>query len=470
MRILHALHDYLPEQVAGIEVYTNRVAHDQARQHEVGILFARLGASASAGDVETSVEGAVSLFALAQDRRWHRFERTWLDPRVEPGIERGLDAFRPDVVHVQHLGNLGLSLPRIARRRGIPVVMTLHDHWLSCASGGQRFHADRTRCEVLDESRCGACVSSQIGPALRMRGARQRARLRRAASAVPVLDRSPSGDDRDAPSPTPTRPGRSGVAKRVWTSLVRHAGQRAIEARWSALRAFASEVDLFVSPSGDMRRGAIEFGLEEGRCLHVPHGLSLEGEVGRPPAERARRFGYVGSIVPHKGVHDLVRAFETLPEDARLDLWGSLDDAPAYVAEVRAWARHPGIRFRGEARPNEVAGHVAALDAVIVPSVWRENAPLSILEALALGRPVVASRVGGHPELLGALEPLLFEPGDVPALAAVLRRLADEPGFARSMAERVPRVPPIEEHTAALEAIYRRVGPGSAFPRDGSPS
>lgn len=215
-----------------------------------------------------------------------------------------------------------------------------------------------------------------------------------------------------------------------------------------------------------MRRGAIEFGLEEGRCLHVPHGLSLEEEVGRPPADRARRFGYVGSIVPHKGVHDLVRAFETLPEDARLDLWGSLDDAPAYVAEVRAWARHPGIRFRGEARPNEVAGHVAALDAVIVPSVWRENAPLSILEALALGRPVVASRVGGHPELLGALEPLLFEPGDVAALAAVLRRLADEPGFARSMAERAPRVPPIGEHTAALEAIYRRVALESASGRD----
>ena len=453
MRILHALHDYLPEQVAGIEVYTNRVAHDQARRHEVGILFAALSTGEETGALEASSEDRVRLFAVTQHRRWRRFEQTWRDPQIEDGIERAIDAFSPDVIHVQHLLNLGLALPEIARRRGIPLVMTLHDHWLSCAAGGQRFHADRTRCDELSADRCGSCVTPQVGPALALRGAIQRRRAERGASD----SGSPADDSVDALDESRRVGSRAQVLRRAWSAIARATGRRGVEARWDALRAFVGDGTLFIAPSLDMRAAALSFGVAGDRCLHVPHGLTLGREPGTPPGRLARRFGYVGSIVPHKGVLELVRAFESLPEEARLDVWGSLGDAPDYVREVRAAARHPGIRLQGEASPSRVPDLMAEMDALVVPSLWRENAPLSILEAFSLGRPVVASRIGGHPELCASLSPLLFDPGHVEGLASVLTRLATEPEFARDMALRVPRVPSVVEHTQALDSVYERV-------------
>ena len=94
MRILHALHDYLPDQVAGIEVYTNRVAHEQARAHDVGILFARMDPSRPTGFVESSREGAVSLYGLVQNRRWLRFAQDLARPGDPPRDRLGARRLR----------------------------------------------------------------------------------------------------------------------------------------------------------------------------------------------------------------------------------------------------------------------------------------------------------------------------------------------------------------------------------------
>lgn len=470
MRILHALHDYLPDQVAGVEVYTNRLALDQSRRHEVGVLHACVRPHRPTGEVRRTIDGPLTLFGVVQNRRWTRFEQTWSDDSLTAGFEEVLLAFAPNVLHVQHLMNLGTALPAVARRHGVPIVMTLHDHWFACAAGGQRFRGDRSRCDTLDADRCGACIATQRGPALAVRGARQRRRSR-SASSRPELGVKPAlGIASEAVAP---RMGMSSVwvssvsarARHGWRALTASSGRPRIEARWSALRAMSRNIDVFFAPSRDMRAAAIEFGLPAERILHVPHGMPVDVPQTASAPERARRFGYVGSLVPHKGVHDLVRAFDGLPEDATLDVFGALTDAPRYVDELRSLARHPGIRFHGEQRPEEVPARIAGLDVVVVPSIWRENAPLSILEAFALGRPVVASRIGGHPELLGPLDALLFEPGDVQHLASLLLRLAGEPGFVQAMAARIPAVPPLEDHTAALEAVYNRLrvaAPGEA--------
>ena len=341
--------------------------------------------------------------------------------------------------------------------------MTLHDHWVACAAGGQRFRADRERCETLDGARCGACATPQLGPALVLRGARQRRRHEAARSGSSTATSAFGAGPR----------GKQAVASRMraaWTHMAASAGRAGVEARWRAMRRLAEDIDFFIAPSQDMRDAAIEFGLPADRCLHLPHGLSVDASPGPPPASRVRRFGYVGSLVPHKGLHDLVSAFRGLPEDATLDVYGSLHDAPDYVEALRSVIRHPGIRLHGEQAPERLPALVASLDAIVVPSIWRENAPLTILEAFALGRPVVASRIGGHPELCASQGPLLFEPGDVDGLAAILRRLCDEPDFGRQMAARIVRPRSTADHVASLEALYRRAtgapraagGPGAA--------
>jgi glycosyltransferase involved in cell wall biosynthesis len=127
-------------------------------------------------------------------------------------------------------------------------------------------------------------------------------------------------------------------------------------------------------------------------------------------------------MAPHKGVHVLVDAFRRVHDPGiTLDLHGPLTMAPAYVERLRiAAAGDPRIRFRGGFAEGGQADILAGLDLVVVPSVWWENSPLVVLEALAEGVPVVASAIGGLPEIVPEGAGMVVPPGDAAALAAVL--------------------------------------------------
>jgi glycosyltransferase involved in cell wall biosynthesis len=453
MRILHSVHDYLPEQVAGVEVYTSRIAHRQSQDHEVGLLFAVLAPDRPDASVEIGREARVETFGLVQNRRWSRFEQTWLDAKLAPAIGRVLDRFAPDVLHVQHLMNLGLGVVHEARRRGIPIVMTLHDQWLACANGGQRFRADRQRCDELDARRCARCTHSMVGPALALRGRGQR---RRARAREQGGEGGPASQIVVSPGEASAAVSASKWLRAGWAGLVGGLGGGRIEARWRAMRALGDEVDRFIAPSQDMRAAAIEFGLPAERVLRLPYGMPRQvAPRSRALPEHASRFAYLGSLVPHKGVHDLVCAFESLPATARLDVFGSQTDAPGYVAELRRAIRHPGIRLRGEIAPDRVPDLLGEIDCLVSPSIWRENAPLSVQEALGAGTPVIASDLGGHGELLAEGGGLLFEAGNVEALARVLGRLVSEAGLARKLGGSAMRLTSVEEHAVALDDVYR---------------
>lgn len=457
MRILHLAHDHLEQAVAGIEVYTSRLLTLQRTTDEPGLVVARPDPSRPTGRFDTKTWLDVPCYEVVQNRDGWRFEQTWRDPRLAPAFRRIYEDFRPDLIHVQSLINLTLSAIDVACESGIPIVLTLHDHSFACAQGGQRFHVDRSRCDRLDAVRCARCTWAGVGPIPALRAAARRA--------CP----GPTAPGPTGASPPPTASARS--LMRLRTALARHVpvsseGGR-IRRRWDAMRGLAERVALFIAPSQDMRRAALEFGFPPDRIQHLPHGIP------RTVSPRARgiddvalHFGYVGSLVPHKGVHHLITAFSDMPEGARLDVHGALDDAPEYVRELRARARHPGICFAGPLAPEAVPSAMVRFDCLVAPSIWRENAPLGVQEAFAAGTPVVASDLGGHRELLDGGGGLLFPPDEEAALAATLRRLATQPGLVSELAAKVRPPCRLEEHGDALRELYRRVlhsGSGSAI-------
>ena len=105
-------------------------------------------------------------------------------------------------------------------------------------------------------------------------------------------------------------------------------------------------------------------------------------------------------------------------------------------AEVESWISEQGLQDKVSitGRVDDVAAHLSALDAGVVASLWSETIARAALEIMACGRPLLSTSVGVMPDLLsaGALVP----PGDVAALADVLRRAATEPAWLESLRER----------------------------------
>ncbi len=167
-------------------------------------------------------------------------------------------------------------------------------------------------------------------------------------------------------------------------------------------------------------------------------------------------FGFLGSLAWQKGVHVLVEAFNQLPVEARLTVYGGDQAFPEYATEVRALARHPGIRFAGSLDYRRVGEALRDLDCLVAPSLWFENSPLVIQEAYAVGLPVVASRLGALEEkVVEGRTGRLFAPGNPDDLARVLGELMARPEQLRILAANLPPVIGIDEHAAALVEQYR---------------
>ena len=183
-------------------------------------------------------------------------------------------------------------------------------------------------------------------------------------------------------------------------------------------------------------------------------------DVQRAPRKRRLRVGFLGSFVPVKGAHLLLEAWGRLPQATRLrgtlDLFGPAQHHPEYQRELARKAEQVGAHLHGPLDRAGVVAQLCATDLLVVPSVWFENAPLVILEAIACRTPLLVADLGGMAELVSEGESgFRFRPGDVEDLAAKLVRPLEDP----AMLDELYRSPPVLRGTADMardvEAVYR---------------
>jgi glycogen synthase len=151
-----------------------------------------------------------------------------------------------------------------------------------------------------------------------------------------------------------------------------------------------------------------------------------------PPREWSWRLLYCGRIDPRKGIETAIRALAALPEAATLRIHG--DGDARHRTELAALAQALGLAERvsfDAGAPEAVVAAYAACDVLVFPVTWREPWGLVPLEAMAVGRPVVATDAGGGPAeyLRDGENCLQYPPGDAPRLAQAIRQLADDPGL-----------------------------------------
>jgi glycosyltransferase involved in cell wall biosynthesis len=151
-------------------------------------------------------------------------------------------------------------------------------------------------------------------------------------------------------------------------------------------------------------------------------------------------FAFAGWLVPAKGVHVLIDAFERVTHqvsDVRLDIVGEGDDAEyrQELANVVEW-QNLGERVTFHGWRDDVLDAIDAADIYVMPS-FTEGVPRSIVEAMALGKPIVSTNVGGVPELLeGGEIGLMVAPGDSTVLAAAMLEIAGDRELRKRLAAR----------------------------------
>ncbi|MFI5179129.1 MAG: glycosyltransferase [Vicinamibacterales bacterium] len=441
MKIAHLLGWYFPDSIGGTEVYVEALCRRlRAAGHQV-----RIAAPDSHGAAPERYEhDGVQVFRYAisnaptRDEAYHR-----VAVRGAERLHRWLDDERPDVLHV-HSFTTGVGLPEIraAHRLGIRVIVTCHlpGFGYMCRTG-ELMQWGRYPCDgIVEPAKCASCNLTRLGLAQPVSVA---------VGALPI------------PLSRLLRhiPGRIGTTLGMSESVVEYEGMQ---------RELFGLVDRFVVLNETARRMLTANGSPAHKIVLNRLGLSqtappkLSPDVA--PTQRPVRLGFLGRLHPSKGLTELARAVAATPRavDFRLEIRGPALDpfSRQYADQLRGLvADDSRVSFEPAVAPSEVPAVLTRLDALLIPSMWFENGPTIALEAMAVGTPIIASRVGNLAEIIDdGVNGRLVTAGDVAGFVRALTESAVDPARSIDVWRRgitPPRT--MDEVTRDYLSLYDRV-------------
>jgi glycosyltransferase involved in cell wall biosynthesis len=183
------------------------------------------------------------------------------------------------------------------------------------------------------------------------------------------------------------------------------------------LSSYNNNLDVIVSPSHFFRDKFIDWGWDEKKLIYIPNFIDSERIV--PNFNAGKYFLYFGRLAPEKGIHTLIKA----ACNAKVTL--IIAGTGPYEKHLKALAaNHDNITFVGYQSGNDLWKLIHNSRAVVLPSEWYENAPISALEAYAGGKPLIGANIGGIPEMLhDGYTGIVFDSGNIDDLSDKLSLL-----------------------------------------------
>lgn len=320
------------------------------------------------------------------------------------GLERVISKFQPNVAHLHNIyGRLTTSVIDLLFEKKIPIVMTLHDCKLACPS--YLFMRNRRVCEDCKGGRYYMAAWNRCH-----KGSY-------AASAIVAIE-----------------------------SYLNE---------WS--KKYRQKIQVLITPSYFLKNKMVECGWPAHQIKHVKNFLDLTKIKAKFTG--GDYFLYIGRLSEEKGIATLINAYQK----SGLSMPGLVIAGEGPMrAELENLAQgNSSIKFTGYLSGQQLQDTIRDSLSVVVPSVCYENAPLSILEAMAYGKPVIGARIGGIPEMvLEENTGFLFEPGNCVALSGLLNHLAHLPpgkieGMGVAARKHVKKHYSTDSHYRGLMMIYQ---------------
>jgi len=390
MKVLYIVHSFPPFNWRGTEIYAMELARSMTEHHDCFLFHLVDDPAAAKVTTEEDVYQGIKVFRARLKLRPETPETYFFHPELETAFSEILSQVRPHTVHfIYFAGGLPLSLPLQAADTGACLFITVTDFSGICPRG-QLVDRDGGLCKGPRQGlRCAWCL---FGRTFLEGHSRTDRVLREYCS--PLL-----------------------------ASWLGRPSLDLLQKRLGAIKKAFGRAHLVVFPNRNCLRRYKDSGFT-GNFTAMDYGIDTAPfAVHHKREATAVRIGFVGQLLPHKGLHVLAEALGGLEGDWKLVVYGSREDPAAenyYNSLALPYSR---TEFRGTFDFSEMNRVLEDMDVLVVPSTWEENCPLIVKYGLATGTLVVASDQpgisGGPSDNPGILR---FRPGD----AVDLRKTLDK--------------------------------------------
>ena len=379
-KVLICCNAYPPYFIGGAEL----VAHAQAKQlinlgYEVCIFSGDPSGSNKRHSFRREDYDGLSIYRVSLTHEDYDFNYVnFVNQAVEKHFIKLIQKFSPDIVHFHNIIGLSVGLIHIAKQYGAKTVLTLHDHWGFCFKN-TLINNSNNICKNFNH--CIECMETIQG-------------------------------ERNENIP--------------------------LRMRQDFIALQFEEIDAFISPSQYLADTYIHAGIPPKKMNVIWNGVDIENysQITKIPDPTHIRFTFIGYFGRHKGIHILLDALDYLENKERIlvNLIGNGDLFNQCVEEVKNKNLEQVVKFWGKIE--NIEGGYAQTDVFILPSIWPENQPVTITEAMAAEIPVIASKSGGNLELVEhGKTGYLFETGNARDLAKFMSEFIKKPELIRFFGE-----------------------------------
>ena len=343
MKILVISNYYPPSFVGGAEIYAYRLAKEFFKMgHQIEIV------TSFANKPSVRKEEGILVHRITKMPPLWRITGKLLGHNWNPysyRIKNVIENFDPDIIHIHAISGTIQLYPLVKYLKGSKVVCHLHDHWPICYTGTLYNMQRGVPCE-------GKCIQCSFKPFLRTIG-----------------------------------------RVNLWW-------------RDRLLTIFEKNVDLFISPSGYLKKTLLVHNFSVGdKIIHIPLGIDLDEfnpwEKVKPP-----RVVFVGRMVSYKNPMMALKLAKAI-SGIHVDMIGNGPEIPKLIAVRKDWELEKRVKIYGQVKVEEVKKIINRAICLIVPSVCPENSPMTIYEALASGVIPIVTNLGGPKELIGTVGTIL---------------------------------------------------------------
>jgi glycosyltransferase involved in cell wall biosynthesis len=350
-------------------------------------------------------------------------------------LASALQDIAPDIIHAHAWKDITALA---ARKAGIPCVVTAHHGGIVCPAGAL-LNADDAICQVpACDTYCLKCCTKSV-PGWRF--------WYPLLTAIPLKPRIWAGDR---------------LRRLPFILFLTPLGTISVNVRdkMQSVHNIGKNSDRIIAPSSAIAEALVRNGVPEKKIAVITHGISLP----QPQPLRAdlgtgsMRFLYVGRISHVKGVHIMLEAFTGIPSlTYELHIVGGAitKQERRYLLKLKRKFALVNAVWHGSLPHEEIPQHIAACDVMVHPTISLEVFGLTIAEALAVGRPIIATRCGGaEVQIRDGENGLMVPPNNVMALRDAIQSIIDAPARLQSMAKQTGDVVSIVQHVEKLEKIY----------------
>jgi len=372
-KIIICCNVYPPHFIGGAEL----IAHDHAKVlknlgHDVIIFAGDIQGHGERHSLRKDTYDGLTVYRVTLNwEDFHQSSFNFTHKQVEEHFNNILDSFSPDIVHFHNLIGLSAALIHIAKQKHLRTVLTLHDHWGFCYKN-TILKDEKNICR--NYFKCEECM--------------------------PFIT--------------------EGYYKNIPISM-----------RNDFLAMQFNDVDIFISPSQYLADAYIHAGFPKEKFRVIWNGIDVNrfDNIRKNIENSDIRFTFIGYFGAHKGLNILLDALPFISKNHRfkINLIGTGELFEKYKQQVKSKGFDDLVEFWG--RIDKIDRAYSETDVLILPSIWPENQPVTITEAMASRIPVIASNIGGNPELIeDGNTGYLFEPANSRDLASKMLEFISNPG------------------------------------------